>query len=510
MSLQPGDRFAGFTIERKLGAGGMGTVYLAVHPRLRRKVALKVLANAFVADPKTRAAFDREARVAAGLDHPNIVAVYDRSAADDPDLWLTMRYIDGGDASVLLDTHPAGLDPARAVRLLTGAAHALDYAHAQGVLHRDVKPANLLIEHSPGQGERAVLTDFGIARTLDDTVTLSGIAATFAYAAPERFTDAAADHRADIYSLGCTLFQLLTGKTPFPRKDQAAVIGAHLSAPPPAPREQRPELPAELDAVIATALAKSPQDRFATCTELAEAAARALPPEVPVVHLEKARPVQISSPAPDQALVPTVIRAPQAGASTSLPALTPQAGAGNPPAALTPQARASAPPAAPTTQAGASAAPAAPTPRAGAGDPPAAPTPQVGASAPSPAPTPRAGAGDPAARLNRRRRYALLSALALAGVAVLTGVAFTARDQPAADQTTTSTTVSTEQPASTTTTPAPSAPPPPEAAAQAETHESIAPAPPTQQYVPPVQRPQNPATQAPQVVPQTRVHQWPG
>ncbi|WP_194819744.1 serine/threonine-protein kinase [Nocardia sp. XZ_19_385] len=306
MSLQPGAHFAGFTIERVLGTGGMGTVYLAEHPRLQRRVALKVLANSFTADQKTRAAFDREATVAAGLDHPNIVAVYDRSAAEDPALWLAMRYIDGGDAAGLLTAHPGGLEAARAVRLLTDAAHALDYAHDQGVLHRDVKPANLLVENSPRHGERAVLTDFGIARTLDDTVTLSGIAATFAYAAPERFTNAPAGRHADVYSLGCTLFQLLTGQQPFPRKDQAAVIGAHLSASPPAPSDHRPELPAELDAVIATAMAKSPQDRYPTCTALAEAAARAL---LPAVALEKRRPVGVSSPpAINQAAVPTVIR----------------------------------------------------------------------------------------------------------------------------------------------------------------------------------------------------------
>lgn len=276
--LQPGAVFAGFTVERVLGAGGMGTVYLAQQPRLRRRVALKVLTETFGMDPKTRSAFDREAAVAAGLDHPNIVPVYDRSPAGDPSLWLTMRYIDGGDVAALLDVNPGGLAPARAVRILADAARALDYAHAQGVLHRDVKPANLLIDNDQRHGECAVLTDFGIARTLDDTVTMSGIAVSFAYAAPERFTSADSDHRADIYSLGCTLFQLLTGQPPFPRKDQAAVVGAHLTAAPPAPRDVRPGLPAELDAVIATALAKAPQERYSSCRALAEAATRALSP----------------------------------------------------------------------------------------------------------------------------------------------------------------------------------------------------------------------------------------
>ncbi|WP_169813395.1 serine/threonine-protein kinase [Nocardia vaccinii] len=290
MGLQPGAVFNEFTIERLLGSGGMGTVYLAKHPRLRRRVALKVLTDTFTLDPKARLAFDREANLAAGLDHPNIVPVYDRNAADDPDLWLAMRYVDGGDAAALLSDHPDGLAPERGVRLIDDAARALDYAHDQGVLHRDVKPANLLIETDHRHNERAVLTDFGIARTLDDTVTMSGIAASFAYAAPERFTDAPADRRADIYSLGCTLYQLLTGRPPYPRKDQAAVIGAHLTAPPPAPRALRPELPAELDAVIATALAKSPADRYASCTALAEAATRCLAPADITVRWGSARP----------------------------------------------------------------------------------------------------------------------------------------------------------------------------------------------------------------------------
>ena len=314
LALQPGAVFNEFTIERLLGSGGMGTVYLAGHPRLRRRVALKVLTDTFTLDPKARSAFDREANLAAGLDHPNIVPVYDRNAADDPDLWLAMRYVDGGDAAALLSEHPDGLAPERGARLIDDAARALDYAHDQGVLHRDVKPANLLIETDHRQNERAVLTDFGIARTLDDTVTMSGIAASFAYAAPERFTDSPADRRADIYSLGCTLYQLLTGRPPFPRKDQAAVIGAHLTAPPPAPRALRPELPAEMDAVIATALAKSPQDRYPTCTALAEAAIRCLAPAAVTVRWESARPV----PGPALA-VPTLARPVAESMPRSLP-----------------------------------------------------------------------------------------------------------------------------------------------------------------------------------------------
>ncbi|MEV0712855.1 serine/threonine-protein kinase [Nocardia aurea] len=236
MVLAVGDVFAGFTIEGILGAGGMGVVYAARHPRMNRVVALKVLNDAFATDPRARAGFDREAALAARLDHPNIVAVYDRSGPDDPAVWLAMRRVPGGDANALLTREPRGLAPSLAVELIADAASALDHAHAEGVLHRDVKPANLLIESDSRIGHRALLTDFGIARTLDDTVTLSAISVSFAYAAPERFTRQPADHRCDIYSLGSTLHHLLTGQPPFPRDDQAAVIGAHLSEVPPAPQ----------------------------------------------------------------------------------------------------------------------------------------------------------------------------------------------------------------------------------------------------------------------------------
>ncbi|GAB4588644.1 serine/threonine-protein kinase [Nocardia sp. IFM 10818] len=518
MSLQPGTEFAGFVIERLLGAGGMGTVYLAAHPRLPRRVALKVLADTFTVDGKARAAFEREATLAAGLDHPNIVPVYDRSAVDDPALWLAMRYIDGGDAAGLLHANPGGLEPARAMRLLADAAHALDYAHDRGVLHRDVKPANLLISTDHRDGERAVLTDFGIARTLDDTVTLSGIAATFAYAAPERFADAPADHRADIYSLGCTLFQLLTGQQPFARKDQAAVIAAHLTAPPPSPRTLRPDLPAELDAVIATALAKSPQDRFPTCTALAEAAARTLHAAAVTVRSEPARPVPVSSgplpdssapvpsapvpnsnepaansrelasstPARDEAAIPTVVRHPEPPRESPLlvkrdPILVKR-------------------------------------------DPPPLPVDveeRIDARLPHP-PAPaesKAAAGVPA----RRRRVAVVSGLLLTGIGVVVAATFAVRGNSESPATTSPTTVSSpttassavvSQPVTSTTAPAPSiapvtsAPPidiPPDTA-------------PTEEYTAPVEQPQQPVytqpytppAQAPAVVPQTRVHQFPG
>ncbi|WP_194289843.1 serine/threonine-protein kinase [Nocardia macrotermitis] len=289
MVLQAGTVFAEFTVERLIGVGGMGAVYLARHPRMERRVALKVVNDGIAADPKARTAFDREVALAAGLDHPNIVAVYDRSGPDDPALWLSMQYIEGGDVNALLASAPGGLPLAQAIGLITDAARALDYAHAQGLLHRDVKPANLLIE----RGERLLLTDFGIARTLDDTRTISAVAATLAYVAPERFANLPSDQRVDVYSLGCTLFELLTGRTPFPFTDQAAVIAAHMTAPPPVISEIRRDLPPGLNAVIATALAKNPNERYRTCGDLAVAAYQAV-----ITAQWSAAPAMMSAPPP--------------------------------------------------------------------------------------------------------------------------------------------------------------------------------------------------------------------
>ncbi|MEV6773798.1 serine/threonine-protein kinase [Nocardia sp. NPDC051030] len=274
MQLQPGTIFAGFTIERRLGVGGMGVVYLARHPRLNRLVALKVLSDTKVGDAAVRTLFDREVDLVARLEHPNIIPVYDRGSTEDGTLWLSMRYIVGGDIAALL-TREHSVPSTRAVGLIAGAAAGLDHAHRNGVIHRDVKPANLLLDID-GVQERAVVADFGIARTLDATMTASGLMASLAYTAPERFRSEPADHRADIYSLGCTFFELLTGRQPFPGRDQAAVIAAHLLDPPPRPSQLHPGLPPGLDYVIATAMAKQPGDRYPSCTEFATEARRVL------------------------------------------------------------------------------------------------------------------------------------------------------------------------------------------------------------------------------------------
>ncbi|MEU0544287.1 protein kinase [Nocardia sp. NPDC005978] len=276
MRLQPGSMFAGYAIERPLGAGGMGVVYLARHPRLQRSVALKVLNDAFAHDAKARARFEREAALITALDHPNIVPIYDRNSPDDEILWISMKFVEGGDAASVLAHAGGRVTPERAVRMIGDAGRALDHAHLHGVLHRDVKPANLLVEHGAGTFERTMVTDFGIARSVEDSETGSRVSATLAYTAPERFGGGPVDHRADLYSLGCTLFKLLTGEPPFARSDDAAVIAAHLHAPLPRLTDVRPGLPGGLDEVLATVLAKNPHDRYPDCESFAAAARAAV------------------------------------------------------------------------------------------------------------------------------------------------------------------------------------------------------------------------------------------
>ncbi|MEV0765561.1 ADP-ribosylglycohydrolase family protein [Nocardia sp. NPDC050435] len=273
--LRRGEVFAGFVIERELGRGGMGAVYAARHPRLPKLLALKLLHRELFGDNEVRARFEREADLVSRLDHPNIITVFDRGVEDEH-LWITMQYVDGVDtAAVPVNAMP----PARAMQILHQTAGALDYAHSNGVLHRDVKPANILLSRSAGVGpgftERVLLTDFGIAKLLGDSggLTRTGtLVATLAYASPEQLTAAPVDHRADQYSLACTMFRILTGFAPFDASNVAAVLWGHVQSPPPSLRAARPDLPAALDPVFAKAMAKDPDQRFRSCCEFAEAA----------------------------------------------------------------------------------------------------------------------------------------------------------------------------------------------------------------------------------------------
>ncbi|ORA71509.1 hypothetical protein BST26_08240 [Mycolicibacterium insubricum] len=281
--LGPGSVFAGYRLERILGSGGMGTVYLARDPDLPRWDALKVLSSQLSRDADFRARFVREADVAAGLNHPNIVSIYDRGDSDGQ-LWIAMQFVDGTDAEKALSA--GTMTPRRAVHVIGEVARALDYAHHRNVVHRDVKPANFLIANDGGDTERVLLADFGIARALDEGSSITGagsLLATVTYAAPESLSGGSAGAPADIYALGCSLFRLLTGRVPFdPRGGTAAVMLAHLNQPPPRVTAVRPGLPPALDAVIAKAMAKDPAQRYRSARELAAAAAAAFDHSAPM------------------------------------------------------------------------------------------------------------------------------------------------------------------------------------------------------------------------------------
>ena len=293
MSLHVGQVFAGYTILRVLGAGGMGTVYLATHPRLPREDALKVLPAEFTNDAEYRTRFTREADLAAGLSHPHIVGVVDRGEFDGQ-FWISMDYVAGADVSRLLkEQYPSGMPVDEALTIVAAVAAALDYAHDRGLLHRDVKPANILLADPDGQNRRVYLADFGIARRIDDSagLTETNVAVgTVAYAAPEQLRGDPVDGRADQYALACTAFHLLTGAPPYPDANPAVVITHHLYAPPPSPGACDAEL-RNLDPVFRRAMAKEPSDRFATCSEFAAELRRhstAAPEINPPDHLDTA------------------------------------------------------------------------------------------------------------------------------------------------------------------------------------------------------------------------------
>lgn len=275
MPLAEGEVIAGYTVVRALGAGGMGEVYLAQHPRLPRQDALKVLAATVCADSEYRERFNREADIAATLWHPHIVEVHDRGDVDGQ-LWIAMDYVEGTDAGELLtEQYSDGMPTDQVVRLITAVAEALDYAHSKGLTHRDVKPANILIAHPGEAAERILLADFGIARRSDDTTNLTGTnmtVGTVAYAAPEQLCGDKIDGRADQYALAATAYQLLTGSPPFKNSNPAVVISQHLTAKPPSIGEMRPDLK-NLGPVFEKALAKKPGERFAKCVDFARALA---------------------------------------------------------------------------------------------------------------------------------------------------------------------------------------------------------------------------------------------
>jgi serine/threonine-protein kinase len=279
MPLAAGETFAGYAIVRQLGCGAMGEVYLAEHPRLPRRDALKVMAPKVSSDAEYRERFNREAQNVATLWHPNIVAIHDRGE-DEGRLWIAMDYVEGTDAGQLLleKDYRRGMPPADVVRIIGAVADALDYAHQRQLLHRDVKPANILLANMDSDRWRALLSDFGIARRVDDSsgLTETNMAVgTVAYAAPEQLMGLTLDGRADQYSLAATAFELLTGSHLYLDRNPAVVISRHVSAPPPAIADRKPEL-SDLGPVLSKALAKQPGDRYDSCTDFANALARHL------------------------------------------------------------------------------------------------------------------------------------------------------------------------------------------------------------------------------------------
>jgi serine/threonine protein kinase len=252
----------------------MGVVYRATQLALDRPVAVKLIATERAQDPVFRARFERESRLAAAIEHVNVIPVYE-AGEDDGLLYIVMRLVEGADLAQVL-AHDGPLEPARAARVTAQLAGALDAAHARGLVHRDVKPANVLL--TLDEPEHVYLTDFGVAKESGAAgMTQAGAwVGTLDYLAPEQIRGEAAGPAGDVYALACVLHQCLTGQVPFPRDGDAAKLWAHVNAPPPAPSALRPGLPAAIDEVVARGMAKDPAARFTTATELARACASAL------------------------------------------------------------------------------------------------------------------------------------------------------------------------------------------------------------------------------------------
>jgi hypothetical protein len=282
MSPDPaaGTEVAGYRIVEQAGSGGMGVVYRAEETGLGgRPVALKLLPPALAGDPDFRARFLREMRVAAAIDHPNIVPIY-RAGEDRGLLYLAMRYVHASDLRRVLEAE-GRLDPGRTLAILDQVARALDAAHASGLVHRDVKPGNILLAPPviDGDPEHVYLVDFGLARSDSDDRSIGGAGSflgTPRYAAPEQAAGRPVDGRTDGYALGCVLYECLTGQPPFPGGSGEAVLLAHLEATPPRVTTLRPDLPPAIDQVVTRAMAKTPADRFPTCRALVTAARQAL------------------------------------------------------------------------------------------------------------------------------------------------------------------------------------------------------------------------------------------
>src|SRR5262245_13381133 len=272
--IGPGDTILGYEIGEIGGRGGMGDVYRWLDTRLERPVALKLLASRLSDDESFRERMLRESRIAASLDHPNVVPIYEAGEADGQ-LFIAMRFVEGTDLKALLRREGA-LEPGRALAIVAQVADALDTAHARGLVHRDVKPSNVLLDQQGGR-EHAYLADFGLTQSVSEHGPSDGqLMGTADYVAPEQIRGDEIDGRADVYSLGCLLFELLTGTVPYAAPSDIAVIYAHLEEEPPHATERNPALPTPVDATLARAMAKDPGARPATCRDLVDETRSAL------------------------------------------------------------------------------------------------------------------------------------------------------------------------------------------------------------------------------------------
>ncbi|MEA2475214.1 MAG: hypothetical protein QOE06_3129, partial [Thermoleophilaceae bacterium] len=299
--LEVASQLGPYRIGTYIGRGGMGVVYRAEHVHLGRQVALKLLAPELAENESFRERFVRESRVAAQVDHPNVIPIYEAGEADGT-YFIAMRYVEGQDLREILHTSgPLDLD--RALEVLGQVAGALDAAHGQGLVHRDVKPGNILVVGGSGH---CYLTDFGLTKAIssDTAFTATGqFVGTTDYVAPEQIEGKELDRRTDVYSLGCVFYECLAGTPPFRRETDMAVMWAHMQEPPPRVTDRRPDLPAGLDQVIATAMAKSKDDRFPSCSTFAAAARSA-------IEIGLGRPAASPAATPPEAPAPTPAPAP--------------------------------------------------------------------------------------------------------------------------------------------------------------------------------------------------------
>jgi tRNA A-37 threonylcarbamoyl transferase component Bud32 len=271
-----GSEISGHRLEAVAGRGGMGVVYKATQTKLNRTVALKLISADLAGDESFRERFEHESQIAAQIEHPNVIPLYEAGEADGQ-LYITMRYVEGTDVRALISREGA-LQPRIATEILAQVCGALDAAHERGLVHRDIKPANVLIAGTPEE-PHAYLTDFGLTKqaATSSGMTKTGMfVGTLDYIAPEQLQGGPVDARADIYALGCMLYQMLTGRVPYPRDTEPAKIWAHMQEPPPSLREVAPQVPDAFDEVIARSMAKNAEDRYPSAGDLARAARAAV------------------------------------------------------------------------------------------------------------------------------------------------------------------------------------------------------------------------------------------